>query len=468
MRLLSRITPKSLAGQMIALLMLALVTGHVIAFAIFSDERREAVHTATRDLILNRTASVVRLLDATPAELHTRIIASSATRRLRFSLSGQSIIDPTSSAGLERVLAGQLRRELGLLAKDVRVQLEDDRHFMHWRNWRHDDDDDGHHRRQMRKLDLNIAVNLQSGQWLNAETRTGFNRPTWAAHSMLALLITALAIIAVVIFAVRRITRPLRNLADAADNLGRGALSSDVPPEGPEDMRQTIEAFNTMRERLERYIEDRTNMLAAVSHDLKTPITALRIRAEFIEDADLQEKIIQALNEMQNITESTLNFIREESKNEETRPTDINALLASLTADFQDIGHHIHFTETDRMVLLCRPTSLKRALSNILENAVIYGEAAEISLATDIETGMAVITVDDNGPGIPESDLERVFQPFQRMETSRSRDTGGNGLGLAIVRTIIRGHGGEIELSNRPEGGLRATIYLPDNPDSDD
>ena len=174
------------------------------------------------------------------------------------------------------------------------------------------------------------------------------------------------------------------------------------------------------------------------------------------------------MNEMQNITESTLNFIREESKKEETRPTDINALLASLAADFEDIGHQVHFTETDRMVLLCRPTSLKRALSNILENAVIYGEAAEINLASDIETRMAVITVDDNGPGIPQSDLERVFQPFQRIETSRSRDTGGNGLGLAIVRSIIRGHGGEIELSNRPEGGLRATIYLPDNPDSAD
>jgi len=467
MTLLNRIIPKSLAGQMIALLLLAIVSGHIIAFIVFSDERREAVHQASRGLFLNRAASVIRLLDATPAELHQQIIASAGTQRLRFSLADKSLIDPEEPEGRERVLAGRLSDELGSLAEEVRVRVKEYPKFAFWRKWQHDNAG-MQHRHRPRQLDLGIAIKITGGQWLNAETRTGFNRPVWAAQSMLTLLITALAIIAVVIFAVRRITRPLHNLAKAADNLGRGALKDDVAVEGPEDMQQAIIAFNQMKERLERYIEDRTNMLAAVSHDLKTPITSLRIRAEFIEDKDLQEKIIQALNEMQNITESTLNFIREESKKEDTRPTDINALLASLTADFQDIGHPVQYAETDRLVLHCRPTSLKRALGNIVENAVIYGDMAEITLSGNDETGVAIITVDDKGPGIPESELERVFQPFQRLETSRSRETGGNGLGLAIVRSIIRGHGGEIELSNRHEGGLRAIIHLPTDPGSTD
>ena len=202
-------------------------------------------------------------------------------------------------------------------------------------------------------------------------------------------------------------------------------------------------------------------MLAAVSHDLKTPITSLRIQAEFIEDEVLRDKIVQTLDEMQSITEATLNFAREDAMREESRQTDLSALLDSICADFQDIGHAIRFISQGRLVLPCRPDSLKRALKNILDNAVAYGQSASLNLVDEPDQNRVAIIIEDDGPGIAESDLERVFQPFVRLEGSRNRDTGGSGLGLAIARSIIRGHGGEVGLENIPDGGLRVIIQLP-------
>jgi len=462
MRILRRLAPKSLAGQLIGLLLLALIGGHFITLSIFSDERREAVQATTRGQILTRTAAVVRLLEATPKELHGRVIDSASTARLRFSLSDQAENTASSTSNLEVGLARRLQRLLGPLADEIRIQSKGGEHFGRWRQM-HSEDDDRHFERmrQFRSLDLQLSVKTTSGMWLNVETDVTSYRPAWAVQSLLALLVTGLAIIGVVVLVARRITRPLRNLTEAAEGLGRGEKTEDIVAEGPQDMRRTVAAFNQMRHRLQRFIEDRTSMLAAVSHDLKTPITSMRIRAEFIEDPELRTDIIRTLDEMQSITESTLSFAREDAEREENRQTDLSALLESLCADFGDRGHHADYTPKERIVLSCRPTSLKRALNNVTENAIAYGERAHLNLTFDTASTTATIIIDDDGPGIPESELERVFQPFVRVETSRNRQTGGTGLGLAIARSIIRGHGGEISLSNRDEGGLRVTITLP-------
>ncbi len=464
MNALRRLVPKSLAGQLIGLLLLAVVSGHVIVFGIFSDERREAIEATTRGQILSRTAAVVRLLAATPPDLHERVVNSASTARLRFSIDEKPESGKPPTSRREIALARRLARQLGPLAEEIRIESKGQKYFSQWQRMHDDDDDDdNHHMRfnKFRNLDLQLSVRTSGGLWLNVKTEVGSHRPAWAIQSLLALLVTGLAIIGVVILVVRRITRPMRNLTKAAEGLGRGEKIEDIDAEGPEDMRRTIAAFNQMRRRLERYIKDRTNMLAAVSHDLKTPITSLRIRAEFIEDRELQVKIIQTLDEMQAITESTLSFAREEAEREQSRPTDVGALLESLCADFSDRGQQAEFSPSERIVLSCRPTGLKRALNNIMENAIAYGERARLNLAFDASANIATITIDDDGPGIPESDLERVFEPFVRIETSRNRETGGTGLGLAIARTIIRGHGGEIALSNLEDGGLRVTIHLP-------
>ena len=230
-------------------------------------------------------------------------------------------------------------------------------------------------------------------------------------------------------------------------------------------MRSTVQAFNLMRERLDRFVRDRTAMLAAISHDLRTPITSLRLHAELLDDERTKAKIIAALDEMQRMTEETLAFIREDMRREETRTVDLHALVDSVAADLADLGHEIAVSESaesaesGRVLVACRPVALRRAFRNLLENAGAYGVRATARIVRD-DTGLRVV-IEDEGPGIPEIDLERVFEPFVRLEESRSRDTGGTGLGLAIARTIVRGHGGDIRLENRVGGGLRATVALP-------
>ncbi len=215
-----------------------------------------------------------------------------------------------------------------------------------------------------------------------------------------------------------------------------------------------------MQERLSRFVHDRTKMLAALGHDLRTPITTLRLRAEFIDDDETRERILQTLEEMLAMAEATLSFAREEAAQEETRLVDASALISSVCTDLADVGLDVTYAEpSENFTIHGRPIGLKRALRNIVENAIAYGTRARVSLAEEGPGKIAVI-VDDDGPGIADGDMERVFKPFVRLEGSRNKDTGGVGLGLSIARSIVRSHGGDIVLHNRPEGGLRARVVL--------
>lgn len=236
-------------------------------------------------------------------------------------------------------------------------------------------------------------------------------------------------------------------------------MTARLDEKGPREVQETIRAFNDMQERLSRFVHDRTKMLAALGHDLRTPITTLRLRAEFIEDEEARQKILQTLDEMFEMAEATLSFAREEAAQEKTRLVDVGALISTVCADLTDTGFPIECADTGSFTIRCRPSGLKRAFRNIVENAVAYGHRACVFV--EHKRGDVAVMIDDDGPGIPGGDMERVFMPFVRLENSRNTDTGGVGLGLAIARSIVRNHGGDIALHNRPEGGLRVTITLP-------
>jgi signal transduction histidine kinase len=250
----------------------------------------------------------------------------------------------------------------------------------------------------------------------------------------------------------------MRRLAVAAEALGRGENVPPLPERGPDDIRQTSEAFNLMQARLQRFVEDRTRMLAAIGHDLRTPLTSLRLRAEFVSDDETREKMLSTLDELRHMTEATLVFSRDQAIEEQTRNVDLTALIDSLCEDLAEIGHDVSFAGAPKTSYRCRADSLKRALRNLIENAVRYGERARVSL---LESPSVIsIVIEDDGPGIPDGEVESVFAPFFRLEDSRNRETGGIGLGLSIARDIVRHHGGDISLVNT-ERGLRATIVLP-------
>ena len=467
-----RFAPKSLAGQLTLLLLLALAAAQGVAVALFAWERMEALRDAHRDDALLRTATVARLLGDTPPALHDSVIAAASTELARFSLTGEPLVGETAAGERAAAIAGNLSAALGLGAERVRVAplwtrfLFDDDDDHH-----HDDDDDAHDhdgdddRDHDRDHDndepdwFTASVSLADGRWLNVAVGPPPGAPAWGPAFVAVFLLSALVIAAVAVLTGRRMAKPMRGLAAAAGRFGRGEAVEDLPEAGPAETRETVRAFNLMRARLDRYVRDRTAMLAAVSHDLRTPITSLRLHAEFVEDAETRAKILAALAEMQRMTEDALAFIREDMQREETRTVDLHALVDSVAADLAELGHDIAVADSGRVLAACRPAALRRALRNLLENAAVYGGRAAVRIERDdAETR---VVVEDEGPGIPEADLERVFEPFVRLEASRSRDTGGSGLGLAIARSIVRGHGGDIRLENRAEGGLRATVALP-------
>jgi signal transduction histidine kinase len=281
----------------------------------------------------------------------------------------------------------------------------------------------------------------------------------WPARLLLILLVLLVSVAVLAALAVRALTRPLAVLADAASELGRDIRRPPLAESGPLEVRRAAHAFNTMQERLIRYIEDRNRILAALSHDLKTPITRLRLRTELLDDAPLREKFLADLDDMQRMAQASLDFLRGGEDSEAIAPVDINALLESLQEDAEDVGHEVGITGAVRQPLRCRPLALKRCLANLVDNALKYGQRVEIAV-TDTQTRLT-LTIRDRGPGIPETELEKVFEPFYRLESSRSRDTGGTGLGLSIARNIARAHGGELTLRNHPQGGLEAVLELP-------
>jgi len=261
------------------------------------------------------------------------------------------------------------------------------------------------------------------------------------------------------LLAVRWATRPLQALADAADALGRNIASPPMAERGPVEVVRAARAFNTMQLRLAAYLRERTSVLAAMSHDLKTPVTRLKLRAELLPDPGLRLKFTRDLEELESMVAATLDFLRGTAGLEPAQPVDMEALLASVEADLSETGHVVRIEGRSLAPYTGHPVALKRCLRNLVENAVNYGKAAEI--VVDDDPQRLRIEVRDRGPGIAPAELEKVFEPFYRLEGSRNRDTGGTGLGLTIARSIAQAHGGQLTLENRPEGGLLARLTLP-------
>ena len=253
-------------------------------------------------------------------------------------------------------------------------------------------------------------------------------------------------------------TLTLSELAAAVELLGASGDAPPLQPQGPREFQGTILAFNRMQERLRRFNEDRTRMIAAMSHDLKTPTARLRLRLESVGDQELRQKMQGDVDQMVGLIESILSFARDDTKREPRVLTDLSALVEGICEDAADIGQHVTFSGPRAVNISCRPSALRRAISNIIDNAVKYGKEAAVTLS--VQERHATITVEDDGPGIPRDLRERVFDPFYRMEESRSLETGGVGLGLSVARSIIWEHGGDICLANRKGGGLLVRLSL--------
>ncbi|TCI00572.1 HAMP domain-containing protein [Roseococcus sp. SYP-B2431] len=308
-----------------------------------------------------------------------------------------------------------------------------------------------------------ISMRFPDQGWLNLTFRHPHPRPWHSDTFLIAFIAMSVTAALLILWGVRRLTRPVADLAAAATRLGRDVNAPALPESGPAEIATAAAAFNTMAANIRRFVADRTQMLAAISHDLRTPITRLRLRAEFLEDEEQRAKMLADLAEMEAMIASTLAFARDDAANEPAASVDIASLARTVLDEAADANPEhaagIAFDGPEHLVMRVRPVALKRALSNLVGNALKYGDAARLALERRGES--VVMLLDDAGPGIPEAMQEKVFQPFQRLEDSRNRETGGTGLGLTIARSILRAHGGEVSLHNRREGGLRVAIRLP-------
>jgi signal transduction histidine kinase len=314
-----------------------------------------------------------------------------------------------------------------------------------------------------------VGLRLPDNEWLNVTAEIESPRP-WHSPTFLAAfgLMTVVAA-GLTLWAVRRLTSPVRTLAAAAEALGRDVNAPPLPEDGPLEVAIAAAAFNTMAARIRRFVQDRTDLLTAIGHDLRTPITRLKLRAEFIEDDEQRGKVLADLEELEAMVSATLAFGRDARTGEAVSALDMAELLRTLLDEAGDARpeavSRLAYEGPPHWTVRARPLALKRALTNLISNAVMYGGGARVRLLPPASVGaaaaMLTIEVEDDGPGIPPGELERAFEPFHRGEPSRNRETGGVGLGLPIARNIMRAHGGDVVLANRPMGGAKATVTLP-------
>jgi len=453
-----RLLPRRIFPRLVLPLLLAIMLSQAVGLSETLRGEHRLNRTLAHSQIFEQIEATLRLLEATPRERWAETVEHLSLSDLCFAIDPAAQIEAggDSDPQMRQRLANLLRLYAAGPPRLARLAPHDTlcqsyapvSGHPHAGKPDHSHDFSG----------LAIAVPLKDGRWLNARARLVLP-PVWEPSTLISLLVLAGGTILGVFLVVSHETRSLRRLAAAVEQLGRGQPVPRVPESGPSEVVALIRAFNTMQDRLTRFIQDRTRLLAAISHDLRTPLTSLRLKAELLDDPELGEQMIATIEEMTAIVQSSLDFARSDATVEESREIDLTSLADSLVEDMAELGLDVRFAESPRLPLQGRPSALRRALRNLIENAVRYGRHAEVRCWR--EGACAMVAVADNGPGIPEADLAEVIKPFVRLENSRNRATGGVGLGLAIANDIIVAHGGTLTLRNRAPQGLEALIALP-------
>ncbi len=411
---------KHFSGRNAFSVVLIIIALHLIIMAVYMNGDRLERRAEKRDAVIQKIVNVINLIYATPISNREEAISALTDPYLDASITEK----PLWSLRFKNVsywkISQALRQQLGLFS---------------------------------------ISIRLQPDQWLNIHA-------TIYSHFLLTQLIffgiefIVFALILACLWFVGRFTKPFRSFIEMAERLGLDPNSKLLPIDGPLVVKEASAAMNRMQQRIQELIRDRTQILAAISHDLRTPITRLRLRAQFIEDEDVSNSLLSDLNEMETMIKETMAFAKDDQINEEKKQIDLVSLVESVCDDFADQGHQVRFKPANhRIGFPGRPVAMRRALDNLVGNAVRYANNVDVTIYK--REAMIYILIKDDGPGIPEKDLDRVFAPFYRAESSRSRDTGGVGLGLAVCQEIIKSHFGQIYLHNRSRGGLCAVVELP-------
>ena len=460
-----RFLPESLFGRLVVVLLSGLLLAQLASAYINLSERGQLLYRAGGMRLAQQISDIVRLLESLPAAERSKVAAVFNAPPLVVSLDRAPLGNETAPAegDFPRAMFDTvLRYALGDDAKILvlrrgfpppgsNVPMPGPRKGMMMPHGMGDPGPGG--------AFFVIQVALRDGAIVTFDSQLSPQEAAVPWRVALTLLVLLLTVLVLSLVAVRWVTGPLSLLARAAEELGENIHNPPLAEGGPTEVRRAAHAFNTMQQRLSRYLSDRARILTAMSHDLKTPITRMRLRAEALPDEALRARFVHDLGEMEAMVTQTLEFMRDTSSTESAQPVDVTALMESLRGDYADMGKTVAVEGAIGLPVVARPHALRRCLANLLDNAIRYGERATLRL----EDGKReiVVRVLDEGPGMSPDELAKAFEPFYRGEASRSRETGGSGLGLGIARNIARAHGGEVTLQNRAGRGLEATLTLP-------
>jgi signal transduction histidine kinase len=452
-----RLWPRTLVVQLIAVTATAVLVSNLGVAIWFEHGAIRQSESTMNGWALDRTASVAVTLRAVPIKTRPVVLRAMATHFWHFDLLPEGAPRPAMDAHETR-LAARLASLLPNLPSNKSVAV-----YLRavpdpgWHPATH-----ANHGAQNPPAKRPLRESIQGIVPIDAGTalRATFFRPPppWPTEILYAAIAAILVVSAAAVVIARRVARPLSELTKAASVVAHGGNAPHLKEQGPDDVRNASLAFNKMTETVSRTLESQRQLLSAVGHDLRTPITAMRINLEFIEDSEIRERLYHNLDELQVLTEAVLSAARG-AGGEAKRNVDLSALVESLCTDLDEIGEPVSCNPLPAAPLCCRPNEIRRAVRNLVQNAVAYGHKANVSL-NESDSNYEIV-VDDEGPGIPPADRQRVFEPFVRLETSRNEATGGTGLGLTLVKAITEGHGGAVILENRETGGLRARMQLP-------
>ncbi|MDB5551847.1 MAG: sensor histidine kinase [Rhizobium sp.] len=434
MKLSGFLNLKGISGQIAALVVVSIIAIHLILAATFLIYRPGDFDPSI-DRGHGQLAATVQLLGAAPATERPRLFADIARA---FPQLGIESLPPGSAAAANEPDGSDLRslhRRLNGSYRVFSLSHEADIH--------------------------KIGIALPDGAMISAELVSDrWQRPFWGGPWMATLLFVVISLTLLGLWAARALTAPLSSFAKAAEDFSLNGASAPLPERGPEEIRSVAKALNRMRERISALIDDRTKMLAAISHDLRTPITRMRLRSEFIEDDVHRNRMLGDLDQMRSMLESVLSFLRNDRKLESMTLVDIATTLQLVADQFADMGQKVAYDGPRHAMATVRPDDLHRSVTNLVENAVRFGAEATIRLSVSPNT--VTIDVEDDGPGISDARKQVMLEPFVRGDDARGMDeTAGFGLGLSIARAIVLAHGGELSLNDRQPHGLLVRVELP-------
>lgn len=429
------LVPRTLFGRMTLIIVGGFLATQLLGGLIYLRERQTIVQQQVSHELAQRVAAAYRAVNSLTGSQRRALAARLSTPRQELTLAAAASAPP-GTAAVPHVLPATLRKLLGQQIELRPIVLP-----------------------HLGALAFELDLQLSDGEWLHVRGSAPEEIFASPLPPLLNLGIMLSTVFLLIWFAARSALRPLTYLARAARELGNDLNRPPLPDTGPAEVREAAQAFNAMQARLRHGIEERERFLAAVSHDLKTPVTRLRLRAELLCNDEVRDRMLYDLDEIQGLLGNALDYLQARLVEEPVQPIDLVAMLESLSDDFRATGRDVSLRVPEALRFDGRPKALRRAFCNLIDNAIKYGGQARIDV--EIRDGWLNVHVDDEGPGLAEHELTRVFEPFYRIEGSRSRETGGTGLGLAIVRQIARSHGGDAHLENRRPSGLRAVMRLP-------